>query len=141
MYEHVRAVVWGLILSLVFTVAAGIVAFIDPFENGVAWANWLTMSVTAILAVALSTIIVATVDDEGDFWSWTAGAVVSWLMSAGFIIGVMVTGYGGIRSEYHALAWTVFAIPLAVLPVSALVQYLVAAAVHVRNSGQVRRIA
>lgn len=141
MYEHVRTVVWGLILSVIFIVGTGVVALIDPFNNGVPWINWLTMSIAVILSVVTSTIIAVTFDDsEGDFWITLGTACVAWLVGGGMTIGIVSSG---IDSKYHALLATAFAIPFAVMPLAALVQYIVEATSQQQGSrsANIRRIA
>lgn len=132
MYEskNVRAISWGLILSVVYMIIAAIVAVIDPFKNGVPWVNWLTLSVVMVISATVVTWITSEIDSDGEFWGWVGLAVSSWLVAGG-VVGSMVTApNNGILPEYHALVWTTFAVPFVTLPVTALIQYLVGAAAH-----------
>ena len=142
MYEHVREVTIGLILSLVFVTLAGVVSIIDPFDNGVPWVNWLTLSVMAIVSVTAVTTLTASIEKEGGFWSGLGGMIGSWLVFGGVVVGMMVTApNGGLQPEYHSLAWTAFAVPLIVLPLSGLVHYLTAARAASRHETSLRRVA
>ncbi len=124
MYLNVREVTWGLCLSLFNIVIAGVVSWIDPFHNGVPWANWLALAVISVIAATAATIIAVCTDDEASFWGFLALCLFLWLFGGALITGVTTSG---LHDRYHSLAWSVFALPLVVLPISALVQYLVMA--------------
>ncbi len=134
MYEHVREIVCGLILSLVFMAITAVVAVVDPWSNGVPWANWAAISVVAVFSVSTATVCMIESDNENDIWILNMFSLVGWLMVAGFSIAMATTQEeGGLDPAYHSLAWSIFAVPFVVLPVTTMVQYL-AGAVSARRA-------
>lgn len=142
MYKHVREVKSGLVLSLVLWAIMAAVAIIDPWGNGVPWANWITISAICTISVATATICTAEATDETKFWGFNFGALCTWLVFAGLVVGLMFTGKGGLDPAYHSLAWSFYAVPFVVLPISALVQYLVGASAQTASEqSHLRRVA
>lgn len=144
MYENVRAISWGLILSIAYVAIIAVVAVIDPFNNGVPWVNWLTLSVVTVIAVIAATVIATEASDDTEFWGASLVTIIFWAVLGG-VSSMMTTGSSnGIRPEYHPLVWTAWAVPLVVLPITVLAQYLIGAAAHRReanDSTELRRVA
>jgi len=146
-YKHVREVWTGLVLTVVFTSITGVIAIIDPWDNGVPWANWLTISVVTTLCVGVTTVsAVFAVEntDEDYYWGMPLVVLGLWTMIAGFTVGIATTTKDGLDPRYHSLAWTIFAVPYLAMPLSALVQYLSAASAHNRaneTKNHIRRVA
>lgn len=146
MYTHVREVVSGLILSLIFIVVIGVVAIINPWDNGVPWANWLAISVVTMLCVGGTTAFATIANEQSDesyYWGGPLIVLTLWSLVAGFIVGIATTTKDGLDPAYHSLAWTVFAVPYLVMPLASLVQYLAAASAANRDTSRshLRRVA
>ncbi len=130
MYEHVRQVITGLVLGVVVIIAAGVVANIDPWDNGMMWTNWLVISLVSLFAIVASVVVSSLCDDdEFEFWFAHGACLAVWAFVIGFAVGIATTGPGdsGLDPIYHSLAWSVYAVPMVVLLISALVNYIVGA--------------
>lgn len=146
MYKHVREVRSGLVLSLVLWAIMAAVAIIDPWGNGVPWANWVSLSVVSTLCVGASTgfaISATEQKDESLYWGGPLIALVFWGLIAGYVVGISTSTEGGLDPAYRSLAWTIFAVPFLVLPLACLVQYLAGASAANRDDQQnhLRRVA
>lgn len=146
-YSYVPEAIWGLILTSVLAAITAVVAIIDPWDNGVPWVNWLAITVVIVISVAVATACAMVVDDEREFWPLLACSVVAWAIFASIVIAENTSGERpSIPATYHSLAWTLYAVPLLTLPVSALVQYLAGASaaerkMHGSGENHLRRVA
>lgn len=143
MYENVRAISWGLILSLIWVTIIAVVAIIDPFKNGMPWVNWLVISIAAVISVVAATWLTAAADSDEDFWLGTLMIVVIWTMVGGGLAWAATHSERGLQATYHPLVWSSYGAPIGLFPVTALAQYLIGAAAHNReqSAAELRRVA
>lgn len=131
MYDNVREVVTGLILSLAYSVILAVVAIINPWGNHASWVSWLALAVVSTVAVIVATTALIL----GGLWELTFISFCAWTVVGGVIASSMtVTTADGISPQYHSLVWTVYAVPLLVLPLTATVQYLAGAVAERRKA-------
>lgn len=139
MFEHVKQVTVGLILAAIYITLTGLVALaIDPFNNGVPWANWLTLAAVSVVCVTFATVASALSSTEGEFWAASGIALVAWLIVGGIVTGMM-TSYNGLESVYHSLAWAAWGTTFVALPVATLVHYITAANAE-RKAGSIHEL-
>ncbi|MFO0971358.1 MAG: hypothetical protein U0520_03380 [Candidatus Saccharimonadales bacterium] len=134
MRNDIRVTICGLVLSGTAVVIAAVVAMIDPFNNGMPWMNWLTLSVVSVIAVAFTTTnaIIVRSDDKWLIFYHAASAFFLWLIP-GSVIVAMITD--SVQPKYDSLVWAAWSIPLLLLPITALAQYLIVVIANNEGSG------
>lgn len=126
MYKHAREVSTGLILSLVTTAIAGLVAWADPWHNGVPWVNWLVISTVMVILVAAATALSAFTREDEEYFNSAVGILFMWVICAGLVVA-MITKLDALEPRYHSLAWSAYSVPMGTFILAAMIQYLVGA--------------
>lgn len=121
MFKHARQVILGLVLSFIVIIATGVVSFIDPFNNGIPWINWLVLSTICIIAIMMSAINVSVSNTEEDYWYGILTILLLWLIIAGMFIGYVLMDYG---TNYTSLIWSVYGSFAFMFPLSGMFMYL-----------------
>lgn len=120
MYKHAREVSTGLILSLVTTAIAGLVAWADP------WVNWLVISTVMVILVAAATALSAFTREDEEYFNSAVGILFMWVICAGLVVA-MITKLDALEPRYHSLAWSAYSVPMGTFILAAMIQYLVGA--------------
>ncbi len=129
MYEHVREVSIGLILSLMTSAIAGIVAWVaDPWFNYVApWVSWIVISIVGGFAVAAATFISVVAKTDDEFFGRTVVTIVLWAIVVGLYTGLFIKMDFVIHFRFHSLAWFAYGAFMGIFIVTAMIQYLAGA--------------